>query len=207
MEASLEDGTKVLIGRRTILKFAFQDELEHNYQKQMYESSTRDGLTGVYNRKYFNQKMITDLSFARRHQIPFTLAIFDLDHFKRVNDTYGHRTGDQVLITVTQAVKQMIRTEDMLARYGGEEFTVIAQGTDLKGGRALGERIRTGVSRQQIQTGENGSKTLRVTVSVGVATVLPGVVAEPAAVISVADDNLYQAKRQGRNQVVTSALE
>jgi pSer/pThr/pTyr-binding forkhead associated (FHA) protein len=84
VEAKLRDGTKILIGRRTILNFTFIDELEYNFQKQMYEISTRDGLTGVYNRRYFSQRIITDLSFARRHQIPCTLVILDIDHFKKV---------------------------------------------------------------------------------------------------------------------------
>lgn len=205
-EAPLTDGVKVLIGRRTILKFTYQDELEHNYQRQMYESSTRDGLTGVYNRKYFSQKMVTDLSFAKRHQIPFTLAMLDIDHFKKVNDTYGHRSGDAVLIAVTKALKQMIRTEDVIARYGGEEFAVIAQGTDVKGGHAFGERIRTCVMAQSVIAQDNSNRILRVTVSVGVVTVPPNVNVEPAAVVSAADANLYAAKGRGRNQVVTTVI-
>jgi diguanylate cyclase (GGDEF)-like protein len=206
-EAVLNDGNKVLIGRRTILKFALQDELENNYQRQIYESSTKDGLTGVFNRKYFSQKIVSDLSFARRHKVPCTLAILDIDHFKKVNDTFGHRTGDQVLITVTGAVGQIIRTEDMLARYGGEEFAVIALGTDLKGGQALGERIRVCVSRQQVPALDGSENIVQVTTSVGVVSIPPGVDIKSPAMISTADENLYEAKRRGRNRVVTSLLE
>ncbi len=205
-QAALTDGTKVLIGRRTILKFVFQDELEHSYQQQMYESSTRDGLTGIYNRKYFAQKLLTDLSFARRHQIFCTLAMFDIDHFKKVNDTYGHRAGDKVLIGVTEAVNKMIRTEDVLARYGGEEFAVIAQGTDFKGGAALGERIRECVAQQKVNIAKGGELILQVTVSVGVATISPTKEIEPSAVVSAADANLYQAKNKGRNRVVATLV-
>jgi len=206
VEANLRDGTKILIGRRTILNFTFIDELEYNFQKQMYEISTRDGLTGVYNRRYFSQRIITDLSFARRHQIPCTLVILDIDHFKKVNDTHGHRTGDQVLITVTEAVGNVIRKEDILARYGGEEFVVIAQGTDLVNGKALGKRIQLCVAEQRIPTMDDPNMVAKVTVSVGVATVPSDASVEADVLISTADANLYHAKGLGRNQVVTSPV-
>jgi diguanylate cyclase (GGDEF)-like protein len=206
VEAKLRDGTKILIGRRTILNFTFIDELEYNFQKQMYEISTRDGLTGVYNRRYFSQRIITDLSFARRHQIPCTLVILDIDHFKKVNDTHGHRTGDQVLITVTEAVGNVIRKEDILARYGGEEFVVIAQGTDLVNGKALGKRIQLCVAEQRIPALDDPNMLTKVTVSVGVATVPSDASVEADVLISTADANLYHAKGLGRNQVVTSPV-
>jgi two-component system cell cycle response regulator len=206
VEAKLHDGTKVLIGRRTILNFTFLDELEYNFQQQMYEISTRDGLTGFYNRRYFSLRIITDLSFARRLQIPCTLVIFDIDHFKKVNDTHGHRTGDQVLITVTEAVGNVIRKEDILARYGGEEFVVIAQGTDLVGGKALGERIQLCVAGQRIPALDDPNTVIKITVSIGVATVTSDASVEVDELISTADANLYHAKRHGRNQVVTSPV-
>jgi len=205
-DARLADGNKVLIGRRTILKFGFQDELEQQYQQLMYESSTKDGLTDTYNRRYFAQRLVNDLSFARRQQIPCTLAIFDIDFFKRVNDTYGHRTGDQVLVTVTEAVRGIVRTEDVLARYGGEEFAVIAQGTDFEGGRSLGERIRACIEQRTVEALDETGKIFGVTVSVGVATVSPEAQVDSAEIISAADANLYEAKRSGRNRVVASEI-
>lgn len=205
-EATLLDGGKVLLGRRTVLKFVLYDQLEQSYQKQIYESSTLDGLTGVYNRKYFTQKMLSDLSFAKRHQIPFSLLMLDIDFFKKINDTFGHRTGDKVLMFVTSAIDTIIRTEDVLARYGGEEFAVIAQGTDLKGGHSLAERIRMWISGEKLISLSEPPKTFRVTVSIGVATVPPGVAATPETVISAADKNLYAAKESGRNRVVSSEL-
>ena len=98
-EAELNKGDKVFLGQWTILKYELYDRIEAAYQKQIYESSIRDGLTGVYNRKYFNQRLLSDLSFAKRHNLWFTLMIFDLDHFKNINDTFGHLAGDQVLKT------------------------------------------------------------------------------------------------------------
>ncbi len=206
-EAVLEDGDKMLLGRRTVLKFVFQDELEQSYQRQMYESSTRDGLTGVYNRKYFAQKMDSDLSFARRHLIPFTLLMLDIDFFKQVNDTYGHRTGDDVIIAVADAIKTTIRTEDALARYGGEEFVVLAPGTDVNGGHALAERIRANVAGGSVPAQNDNRDPVRVTVSIGVATIQPGVHFHAEDLVAIADKNLYEAKRGGRNCTVTSLIE
>ncbi|MCP4197160.1 MAG: diguanylate cyclase [Proteobacteria bacterium] len=205
--AMLKDGDKMLLGRRTVLKFVFQDELEQSYQRQMYESSTRDGLTGVYNRKYFAQKLSADLSFAHRHRIPFTLLMLDIDFFKKINDTYGHRTGDYVLIAVADMIQTTIRTEDALARYGGEEFAILAPGTDATGGHALAERIRAELSGHAVPAQNSVDQTIQVTVSIGVATLQPGVPFEADDLISVADKNLYQAKEGGRNQTVTSVIE
>ncbi len=205
-KAILKDGEKILLGRRTILKFVLQDELEESYQRKIYESSTCDGLTGVFNRKYFNQKMASDLSFARRHQIPFSLLMLDIDLFKSVNDTYGHTVGDSVLVSVANTISETIRSEDTLCRYGGEEFAVIAQGTDLEGGSALAERIRIRIEKNRIQINKDKEMAISTTVSLGVTEVPPGVTALPELVISDADKNLYIAKREGRNKVVASKI-
>ncbi len=205
-EAVLKDGDKVLLGRRTVLKFVLQDELDEDYHQGMYESSTRDALTGIYNRKYLIEKMIADLSYARRHRIPFTLVIFDLDHFKRVNDTYGHQIGDQVLVMVSNAVAEMIRAEDVLGRYGGEEFAVIAQGTDYEGAKKLGERLRECVENLPALPVQGDKAAGRVTISVGVSTVQMGASVDVSKMIAEADNNLYRAKRAGRNKVISSEI-
>lgn len=206
-EAVLKKGGKVLLGRRTILKYEIHDRFEETYQKQIYASCTRDGLTGVYNRRYFNQRIVCDLSFARRHRLWFTLMIYDFDHFKNINDTFGHRTGDQVLISVTGSVASMIRAEDMIARYGGEEFAIIAPGTDREGGLALGQRVLRQVGKQTITAMDGSNKTISVTVSIGIISIAPGIAMDPAMVISATDKNLYKAKRGGRNRIVGSAIE
>ncbi len=206
-KAVLEEGGKVLLGRRTILKFVLQDELESSYQQKLFESMTRDGLTGVFNRKHFDQKLSGDLSFAVRHQLPLTLLMLDVDFFKSINDTHGHRTGDRVLVTLCRAIQETIRNEDQLARYGGEEFAVIAQATPMTGGTALAERIRSRIAREPLAALDEVQTPFNVTVSIGVATLPAGVSGTPEALVSAADKNLYTAKETGRNRVVSSELD
>jgi two-component system, cell cycle response regulator len=207
-EAALNQGDKVLLGRRTILKYEIYDQLDATYQKKIYESSTRDGLTGIYNRRYFNQRIISEISFAKRHSIWLSLLIFDLDHFKKINDTYGHRNGDLVLTGITSSVSSLLRTEDVFSRYGGEEFAIIAPGTNYEGGLALGQRVCQRVEKEVIIADENCStdKAIKTTVSIGVATLGPGAAVEAAGMISTADRSLYEAKNGGRNKVVCTLL-
>jgi diguanylate cyclase (GGDEF)-like protein len=202
--AVLAEGQKLFLGRDTVLKFSLHDRLELEYQREIYESSVRDGLTGAYNRRYFAERIGADLSFGRRHGLPLSLLMFDIDHFKRVNDTYGHEAGDEALRAVCDAMAGSIRNEDVLARFGGEEFAIIAQGTGLEGGRALGERIRERVGAAPIRTGDD--REIGITVSAGVASLRPGSAADAGALIAAADDNLYAAKAAGRDRVLASEV-
>ncbi|MBN2716804.1 MAG: GGDEF domain-containing protein [Deltaproteobacteria bacterium] len=200
----LEEGDKVLIGRRTILKFVYQDAVDERYQKQMYESAVKDGLTGVYNRKHFNERIQSELSFALRHKSSLSLLIFDLDHFKNVNDTYGHLIGDKVLVQVSEKIQFTLREEDFFARYGGEEFAVLARDIDDSGARALGERIRQIVQDMRVTT-EFGVR-VPVTLSIGIATLTDGIKVSAEEMIKCADVNLYRAKENGRNRVYSTLL-
>jgi len=206
-EVMLEEGGKILLGRRTILKFVLQDQIDEFYQRQMYESSVRDGLTKAYNRKFLDNQLASSTSFSRRHRLPLSFMIFDLDHFKQVNDTHGHVTGDLLLIAITAAVGRMIRAEDVFARYGGEEFAVLAMGIGAAGGRALAERIRQRVAEVRVLSLDGEEEGVGVTVSIGVVTVPPSKVGEPPAIVAQADANLYLAKQQGRDRVVASDLD
>jgi diguanylate cyclase (GGDEF)-like protein len=206
-EANMKPGDKVFLGRHTVLKMMMQDELDMLYQQEMYDSSIRDGLTGVHNRRYLDDRLGKDLSYARRHRIPFSFIMFDLDNFKKVNDAHGHQSGDRVLVEVSNMVTGIIRAEDVFCRYGGEEFAVMTSSVDQTGGRTLGERICHGVSSANVRAQDGSGKLIRVTVSVGVATVQPRAVVNSEAVIAAADANLYQAKKNGRNQVVATIIE
>ena len=123
--APLYDGDKIQIGSNTVLKFSIQDALEEQYQRSIYESATRDGLTRVYNKKYFLETVRKEFSYCLRHRVPLSLVLFDVDHFKKINDAYGHPAGDYVLTRIAQRVSDTVRTEDLLARYGGEEFALM----------------------------------------------------------------------------------
>jgi two-component system, cell cycle response regulator len=199
-EHTLTDGDKIQVGSTTILKFTFHDSLDESFQRQMYESALRDGLTKIFNKKYFLDRLESEFAYAVRHRTPLSLVMFDIDHFKRINDTHGHLAGDYALSTLAKIVSDTIRQEDVFARYGGEEFAVICRGIDLGGALAFGERIRRCVDGQSFVY--NGVD-IKVTVSVGVSAVAEVGMKEPQELIGAADDALYQAKRQGRNRVIS----
>jgi diguanylate cyclase (GGDEF)-like protein len=195
----LREGDKVLLGRRTVLQFVLQDPFEEQFRRQMYESTVRDGLTGAFNRKHWGERLAAELSFAARHHAPLSVLFFDLDHFKRINDRFGHPAGDQVLRAVARAVQERLRSEDVLARWGGEEFAVLARGIGPLNGLALGERLRQEVERLRLSAPEG--EPIPVTISVGVATWEGGGRIAPEALIAAADRNMYRAKAGGRNRV------
>jgi two-component system cell cycle response regulator len=197
-EHVLTDGDKIQVGSTTILKFTFHDSLDETFQRQMYESALRDGLTKIFNKKYFLDRLESEFAFAVRHRAPLSLIMFDIDHFKKINDSHGHLAGDYALTTLARVVSEAIRQEDVFARYGGEEFAVICRGIDLPGAAAFGERVRKQVETHAfVYEGTN----IKVTVSIGVASVNERM-KEPVELVGGADDALYQAKRQGRNRVV-----
>jgi two-component system, cell cycle response regulator len=198
------EGDKILMGRRTILKFVLQDALDQDYQRQMYESAVKDGLTGIYNRKHFDERIHSELSFAKRHKTSLSILLFDLDHFKDLNDTYGHQMGDMVLTDVASCVSQTLREEDFFARYGGEEFVILARDIGETGAHALSERIRQIIQDKKFVT-EEGIRVL-VTMSIGTATLLSGKCITIEEMIRAADKNLYIAKENGRNKVVSSVF-
>jgi diguanylate cyclase (GGDEF)-like protein len=197
---SLKDGDKIQIGNTTILKFTYTDQLDESFQKQMYDAALRDGLTGVFNRAFFVQRIEAEYAYAKRHKTNLALLIVDIDHFKSVNDTCGHPVGDTVLKAVAQGMLRTVRVEDVLARYGGEEFCVICRGIELKNASVLAERIRKSTAELRFE----GGKPPTVTVSVGVAAFPENKVENSAQLIAMADEALFRAKRAGRNRVVTA---
>jgi diguanylate cyclase (GGDEF)-like protein len=205
-ETVLNPSKKILLGRNTVIKYVIQDAFDLKYQQEMFNSSTRDGLTGIYNRRYLIQKLIGDMSFSRRHRLAFTLLMFDIDHFKKINDTYGHTTGDEVLISIANIVAATIRKEDIFGRYGGEEFAIIAQGTNYEGAHTLAERIRKAVADEPAHAVSETGDMIPVTVSIGTATLAPGAIMDAPKLISITDQNMYQAKESGRNKSVSTEI-
>jgi diguanylate cyclase (GGDEF)-like protein len=202
-EHELHDGDKIQIGSTTILKFTFHDSLDETFQRQMYESALRDGLTKIFNKKYFIDRLDSEFAYASRHKSPLSLVLFDVDHFKRINDTHGHLAGDHALAVLAQTVMSTIRQEDVFARYGGEEFAVICRGVDLEGAMTFGERLRLLVAEQPI---DFHGVELALTVSVGVAALSDVGMRQPADLVALADEALYQAKHEGRNRVVQAPV-
>lgn len=194
----LEDGDKIQVGASTVLRFAYQDHLEESFQRQMYESALRDPLTRVYNRKYLLDRMQSELAYATRHKSPLSLILFDVDHFKRVNDTHGHPAGDAVLQGLARHVLRIIRTEDVFARYGGEEFAILSRGIRLEGAQKFAERLRTAVAGYPFV--HEGTR-MQVTISVGVTAVPEAAVERASDLIALADKALYDAKQGGRDRV------
>ena len=195
----LKDGDKIRIGSTTILKFTYHDHLEESFQQRMYEAALRDGLTKAFNKTYFIERLETELAFAKRHRAPLSLVMFDVDFFKRVNDTWGHLAGDFVLARLGKLTQSAVRVEDVFARYGGEEFAIICRGVELTHAGIFAERLRVLVEATSF---DHEGTRLPITVSIGVSG-FPELAAETGAhLISGADEALYVAKRSGRNRVI-----
>jgi diguanylate cyclase (GGDEF)-like protein len=162
------------------------------------EQATTDGLTGLVNHRTFQERFSAMLGRAERHKFRVSLILTDIDHFKKINDTYGHPTGDQVLKRVAAILKASARKIDIVARYGGEEFAIVLEGTDRTGARMLAERIRQEVGQQSF---ESSKGAFGATLSLGVA-VYPDDARAKQDIIARADQCLYAAKRGGRNRTV-----
>ncbi len=183
--------------------FAFLLMHKERADRETYELATTDSLTGVYNRRTLKELAEPQLSRSRRAQLPVSLLMLDLDHFKRINDTYGHLAGDDVLKAFSGLVRNLLRKEDLLARYGGEEFVVLLPGAAPAAAAILAERIREEVAARPFDA--NGH-LVRVTVSQGVASEAGDTLPSLEAMLGRADEALYAAKNQGRNRVVAVAM-
>jgi len=162
------------------------------------EQATTDGLTGLVNHRTFQERFTTMLGRAERHELAVSLLLTDIDHFKKINDSYGHPTGDEVLRKVAAILKASARKIDIVARYGGEEFALVLEGTDRAGARQLAERIRQEVEQQSFPSSKG---TFGATLSIGVAS-YPDDAREKPEIIARADQSLYAAKHGGRNRTV-----
>ena len=196
-EIYLRDGDLIKIGR-SMFKFLAGDNIESSYHDEIYRLSTIDALTQVFNRRYFQETLTRELSRARRYDRPLALLLFDIDFFKRVNDTYGHRAGDLVLRRIAELVQQRARKVDVVARYGGEEFAVILPEVDTSGGRLFAEKIRRMVEEERFSF---EGQTIECTISAGVAE-LSASMANAEELVGCADARLYQAKETGRNRTI-----
>ncbi|MBI3947569.1 MAG: diguanylate cyclase [Armatimonadetes bacterium] len=177
-----------------------QAEKLKDLNAQLATLSFTDGLTGLWNRRYLNQRLDEEVRRARRAAQPLSCLMVDLDHFKGINDRFGHQQGDLVLQMVAGAIRQAVRSSDVVGRYGGEEFCIITPAADLEGAAQIGERIRAGVAEGAVVVDD---EAIRVTVSVGVAQL--GEEGDATALVAAADQALYAAKAAGRNRVITAS--
>lgn len=196
----LHDGDFIQFGPRVGFRFSLTDLKQEKLLQRLYESSNRDALTGAYNRKHFDERLLSELAYAARHQSSTALLLFDIDHFKKVNDTYGHAAGDAVLRQVSGIAQSRLRTEDVFARIGGEEFAVLLRGVNLQGSVRLAERLRTSVSSVATLYEQT---PVPVTISIGCASTKCEGGELGDQLIRLADERLYRAKNGGRNRVVS----
>ena len=194
---TLAHGMQIKVGS-SILKFISGDHLETSYHEEIYRLMTTDALTQTWNRRYLTEALDRELNRSVRYDRPLSLITFDIDHFKKINDAYGHVAGDAVLRQLASAIQSKLRQQDIFARTGGEEFCVLLPEVPLESARVIAEKIRA--IAEQTQTRHDDQK-IRCTISVGISAFD----AENATVdllYKTADARLYEAKNGGRNRCV-----
>ncbi len=197
-EQPLRTGDLVKVGG-AIFKFLSGGNIETQYHEEIYSLTISDGLTQIHNKRFFLEFLEREMGRCHRYNRSLSLIMFDIDHFKSINDTNGHLAGDYVLRELSATIKPRVRKEECFARYGGEEFAVVMPEAGGDNARKFAEKIRKMVEDHQFSF-EN--KPIRVTVSLGVAD-LTGEMTEPLQFIKLVDQNLYKAKKSGRNKVVS----
>jgi two-component system, cell cycle response regulator len=195
-ELPLRSGDYVKVGG-SIFKFLSGGDIESLYHEEIYRLTIVDGLTQINNKRFLLEFLEREIGRSQRYGRALSLLLFDIDHFKTVNDNYGHPAGDAVLREMALRIKQYVRKEECFARYGGEEFAIALPETGPENSRKFAEKVRRLIADQPFEF--EGQK-FSVTISVGVAE-LSGQMSEPIGLIKIADANLYKAKKAGRNRV------
>jgi diguanylate cyclase (GGDEF)-like protein len=196
----LRSGVRLAVGR-TMASFTLSGALEAEIAVGAHERALRDPLTGLYNRGVFEERLDSEWAYQSRSGTSVGVLMVDLDHFKRVNDSFGHQAGDIVLRLVAATMQRVVRRYDFVARYGGEELAIVARDLTARNAEILGERVRSSVEKLRIPW---EGDVIRVSISVGVAATESGRFAGPAELVAGADAALYEAKRRGRNCVMTA---
>jgi diguanylate cyclase (GGDEF)-like protein len=195
-EAVLKNGDRVKVGP-TIFKFLSGADVEAQYHEEIYRMTIMDGLTQIHNKRYLYEALEREIVRGRRHERHLAVLLFDIDHFKRINDMHGHLAGDFVLKEVARIIQSRIRRDEVFARYGGEEFAIVLPETSLEGAGALGEMLREKVAEHSFVF---QADSIRVTISIGIALLMEND-RQANDLIKRADEKLYQAKNSGRNRV------
>src|SRR5713226_560593 len=202
-EAFLQDGDKFEVGDH-LIRFEMLDEIDREFQQQIHRLLVHDELTGLLTSKSFFSELRREAARAEAESIPFCVLMMDIDHFKEVNDTYGHLAGSETLEEVGAVIKGALRAGDVGARFGGEEFAAFLLDADYAQALVAAERVRSAIERHEFPAVRRGSgevpRTHRITISVGVAA-YPDDARDPIELVELADSALYRAKRSGRNRV------
>src|SRR5260370_27037601 len=180
-----------------VLKFIEGGNLEALYHEEIYRLTIIDGLTEIANKRHFDDFLEREIARATRYGRSLSLVLFDIDHFKSLNDRYGHLAGDRVLKAIAALVAKEVRRDELLARYGGEEFAVVLPETGVEAAAVFCDRIRAAVEAEVFHYDD---EPLRATISLGVAALIPDDSLQ--SLVARADANLYRAKQEGRNRVV-----
>jgi two-component system, cell cycle response regulator len=195
----LTAGDVLLFGPALAARFTAQDPIVENLQRKLFDASVHDPLTGAYNKRYLIERFEQEFGFAERHKRPLAVLIYDIDHFKQINDRFGHQMGDRVLCDVAQYVGGRIRKEDLHARWGGEEFVVLMRETRLEPSRVLADRLLAGVRALPFST---AAGPFKITVSIGITSSDSREFASSMELFIRADKMLYRAKELGRDRIV-----
>jgi two-component system, cell cycle response regulator len=196
--AVLGDGDLIQFGSRACFRYTLTDAMHEQLLHQLYDTSTKDALTGAYNRRHLEERLRAELAYAVRHGTELSVVLMDIDHFKQINDSFGHLAGDAVLRHVALTIARQIRGEDVFARYGGEEFLLILRSTSGADAIRAAERVRATVA---VMSASFESRIIPVTLSAGCASLSECPERLSSALIALADARLFDAKRAGRNRV------
>ncbi|HKZ76716.1 MAG TPA: GGDEF domain-containing protein [Pyrinomonadaceae bacterium] len=198
-ETILNDGDKIVIGDQ-MFRFDMLDEIDREFQQQIHRLLVHDELTGLLTSKSFFSELRREAARAEAESRPFCVLMMDLDHFKEVNDTYGHLVGSKTLEEIGGVIKEALRAGDVAARFGGEEFAAFLLDADYAQGLVAAERVRSAVAHHDFPVTrlDAPDKTHRITISIGIAA-FPDDATDPIQLVELADSALYRAKRSGRN--------
>ena len=195
-EAVLSDGDLILIGR-VLFKYIRSSTIENRFFGQMYALATTDFLTGIYNRQHIISRLESEFARARRYDRPLSLLLYDIDHFKQINDTFGHIAGDQLLIESSRLVAKNIRQQDFFGRLGGDEFVVICPETELNNTVLMAQRLSQLIEKWSYS---HQSRKLDFSISIGIAAVTDEM-RSTTDLLAKADTLMYKSKHRGRNHV------
>ena len=204
-DAMLAEGDKLTIGEH-LIRFELSDDIDREFQRHIHRLLAHDELTGLLTSKSFFSELRREAARAETEAIPFCVLMMDLDHFKSVNDRYGHLVGSQTIEEVSTLITRALRAGDVAARFGGEEFAAFLLNADCAQGLVAAERVRAAIEAHYFPATRRGApdesgETMRITISVGVAA-FPDDARDPIELIELADTALYRAKNLGRNRVV-----